>query len=150
MPADQFRGLFCDLVGVAIQASDVRSTSGRVSCSLYLLTPAQTVCRIFMQQMLNTSQLEAEPRLNQIRSCWNELAQKALVAAKCARQLRPVAVQNVVFEKHANGMAYFSSTQLQIQISSSPCDVRLRQILDLSFISPADLLKAYDSNKAGH
>ena len=126
-----------------------RTTGGRVSCSLSLLTPAQKVCQIFLQQTVSKSQFELEnvPRLNDIRTCWDELASEALSAAKLAKLPAPVAVQNVVFEQHANGIVHFSSSALQIVISSSPRDARLRDSLDFCFISPADLLSAHSSAK---
>ncbi|CAE7566183.1 Brca2 [Symbiodinium natans] len=150
-PASHFRGFFCDLIGVAIQASKLRrTTGGRQTCSLYLLTPALKVCQIVVQQASGKGfEVEHERRLADIRTCWNGLSKEAFAAAQQARLPTPVAVQHVRFEQDPHGhVAYFSSSALQILISCRPHDVELRHTLDFCFVSPADLLRAHSSCQA--
>ena len=143
-PADHFRGFLCDLIGVALQASKPRrTTSGRQTCTLYLLTPSLNICQIFVQQPSSKFDVKHAPRLMDIQRSWNELAEAAFAAAHQARLPTPLAVQNVAFEQNpSSDVAYFSSKALQILVSSSPCDAQLRHILDLCFVSPADFLRA--------
>ncbi|CAE7722665.1 Brca2 [Symbiodinium sp. CCMP2456] len=143
-PADHFRGFLCDLIGVAVQASKLRrTTSGRQTCVLYLLTPSLNICQIFVQQPSSKCDVKHAPRLLDVQRFWNELAEAAFAAAHQARLPTPLAVQNVAFEQSpSSDVAYFSGKALQIIVSSSPRDAQLRHILDLSFVSPADFLSA--------
>ncbi|CAE7948507.1 OTOL1 [Symbiodinium sp. KB8] len=143
-PAGHFRGFLCDLIGVAVQASKLRrTTSGRQTCVLYLLTPSLNICQIFVQQPSSKLDVKHTPRLMDVQRSWNELAEAAFAAAHQARLPTPLAVQNVAFEKSpSSDVSYFSGRALQIIVSSSPRDAQLRHILDLSFVSPADFLSA--------
>ncbi|CAE7808856.1 unnamed protein product [Symbiodinium necroappetens] len=143
-PAGHFRGFLCDLIGVAVQASKLRrTTSGRQTCVLYLLTPSLNICQIFVQQPSSKLDVKHTPRLMDVQRSWNELAEAAFAAAHQARLPTPLAVQNVAFEQSpSSDVAYFNGRALQIIVSSSPRDAQLRHILDLSFVSPADFLSA--------